>query len=102
MQGAVAKRLESTLAASDSNARDGTIARGWWPYTRVAKDYLHVSPDLLRDAIFAGELPAYQKPITRGRKDSKRPVVFVYIPDVDEWIRSTWAPVTRDTLGVLA
>lgn len=101
MQGVIAKRLESTLATSDSNARDGTIARGWWPYTRVAKDYLHVSPDLLRDAIFSGELPAYLKPITRGRRDSNRPIVFVSIEDVDEWIRSTWERATRETLGAL-
>ena len=89
------------MATSDSSARDGTMSRGWWPYTRVAKDYLHVSPDLLRDAIYSGELPAYQKPITRGRRDSNRPIVFVSIEDVDEWIRSTWERVTRETFGAL-
>lgn len=89
------------MASDNSSARDGTMGRGWWPYTRVAKDYLHVSPDLLRDAIYSGALPAYQKPITRGRKDSNRPIVFVSIEDVDEWIRSTWVRVTREQLGAL-
>lgn len=100
MQGAAAKRLETTLADNDSNPRDGTLSRGWWPYTRVAKDYLHISPDLVREAIHSGDLPAYQKPITRGRKDSARHIVLVCLDDADDWIRSKWPRVTRESWTV--
>lgn len=76
------------MADNHSNPRDGTLERGWWPLTRVAEDYLHVSPNLLRGAVNEGALPAYAKPITRGRADSKRPVVLLNLDDVDAWVRS--------------
>lgn len=75
------------MADINSNPRDQTLERGWWPLTRVAEDYLHVSPNLLRGAINDGVLPAYAKPITAGRKDSKRPVVLLNLDDVDAWVR---------------
>lgn len=76
------------MANDNCKPRDSTLQRGWWPVTRVAKDYLHVSPNILRDAINAGTLPAYCKPITKGRKDSDRPVVLVSLDDVDALVRS--------------
>lgn len=81
------------MAKTNCNARDGTLQRGWWPLTRVAEDYLHVSPNLLRGAVNDGTLPAYAKPITRGRTDSKRPIVLLNLDDVDAWVRS-WPRAT--------
>lgn len=85
------------MATNDCTTRADTIPRGWMAYTKAAKEYLHVSPDILREAIYSGALPAYQKPVTRGRQDG-RPIVFVSLADVDEWIRSTWTPATREGL----
>ena len=82
-----------TLAENNSNPRDGTLERGWWPLSRVAKEYLHVNPNMLRGAINEGALKAYAKPITTGRKDSKRPIVLVHLDDVDAWVRS-WPRAT--------
>ena len=70
------------------------IDRLWAPYTVVARDYLGISPDILRGAIARGELAAYEKPLTRGRKPSsakENHIWLVYLPDVDEYIRTCWA-----------
>lgn len=64
------------------------------PFSMVAKHYLGISPDILLGAIKAGELPAYEKPITRGRKPGasrEYHSYFVCLPDVDEYIRTHWA-----------
>lgn len=69
--------------------------RLWMPYARAASDYLGISPDILLAAIKRGELPAYEKPLTRGRRpDATREnhSYFVYLPDVDEYIRTYWTP----------
>ena len=69
------------------------IPRGWFPYAKVAKEYLGISPDILLGAIKRGDLPAYRKPVTRGhREDAKRHNYrwFVCLSDVDEWIRAYW------------
>lgn len=71
------------------------IPRGWFSYVKVAKEYLGVSPDILLRAIKRGELKAYVKPLTRGRKEGathERNVVMVCLADVDEWIRTFWQP----------
>ena len=69
------------------------IQRGWFPYTKVAREYLGVSPDLLLGAIRRRELPAYIKPTTRGRTAdaaSQRNYYYVCLSDVDSWIRTFW------------
>ena len=71
------------------------IPRGWFPYTKVAEEYLGVAPSLLLGAIRRGELRAFIKPPTRGRKEgttTQRNVYFVCLADVDEWIRTYWQP----------
>ena len=69
------------------------IRREWMPYSTAAKQYLGVAPDMLLAAIKAGELPAYDKPLTRERKPNateRRCSHFVSLTDVDEWIRAYW------------
>ena len=73
------------------------IQRGWMPYTIAARSYLGVSPDILLRAIKASELPAYEKPLTRGRKagaQTEHHSYFVCLEDVDAYIRSHWQPFT--------
>lgn len=68
-----------------------TVERKWMPMTTCAKDYLGVSPDLLRSAIVAGELPAIEKPKTRRRKPDairENHHWWVNTDDVDAWMRS--------------
>lgn len=69
------------------------IPRGWAPYATVAKERFGISPDVLRGAIERGELAAYEKPVTRGRKASaERPhrMLWVSVADADEWVRANW------------
>ena len=71
------------------------IPRGWAPYKTVAREYLHVSEDILLGAIKRGKLRAYEKPLTRGRKPGasrENHSYFVCLSDVDEYIRSEWQP----------
>lgn len=71
------------------------IQRLWMPYAMAAQFYLGVSPDLLLGAIKRGELPAYEKPLTRGRRPGAKTEhhsYWVFLPDVDEWIRKFWTP----------
>ena len=73
---------------------DNSIARGWMPYAIAARDYLGISPDILLGAIKRGELPAYEKPLTRGRKSGaskQHHSYFVCPADVDAYIRAHWA-----------
>ena len=67
--------------------------RQWMPYATAARDYLGVSKDVLLAAIKRGELPAYEKPVTRGRTADARHEhhsYFVSLSDVDEYIRTHW------------
>lgn len=71
------------------------LPRGWAPYRVVARDYLHISEDILLGAIKAGKLRAYEKPMTRGRrKQGAREYrqIWVNLSDVDEYIRAEWEP----------
>lgn len=73
------------------------ITREWYPYSQVAREYIGIAPDVLLGAIRRNELPAYAKPITRGRKEgakTERDRYFVHLADVDEWIRTCWKPYT--------
>ncbi len=77
------------------NQADQAIRRGWFPYAMVAKYYLGVSPIVLLKAIKDGELKAYKKPLTRGRREgstSERCSIFCCLEDVDEYIRTHWEP----------
>lgn len=71
------------------------IQREWMPYAQAAKFYVGVSPDLLLGAIKRHELPAWEKPLTRGRKpgaQTERHSYFVNLSDVDTYIRTYWTP----------
>lgn len=71
--------------------------RGWMPYRTAARKYLGVGDDLLREAINAHELDAYEKPRTTPPK--RGGVVnhsyFVNLAEVDEYIRTHWQKVVR-------
>ena len=70
-----------------------TVPRGWMPYAQAAKQYLGIHPDVLLGAIKANKLPAYEKPITRGRTGtSEHHSYFVNLADVDAYIRTHWKP----------
>ena len=72
--------------------------RRWMPYAQAAKYYLGVSSDILLGAIKRGELPAYEKPLTRGRKPGAKREhhsYFVNLTDVDEYIRKHWSTPER-------
>ena len=72
--------------------------RRWMPYAQAAKNYIGVSPDILLGAIKRGELPAYEKPLTRGRKEGAKREhhsYFVNLSDVDAYIRTHWATPER-------
>ena len=75
-------------------SQNRVCARGWMPYALAARDYLGISPDILLGAIKRGELTAYEKPLTRGRKqDAKREhhSYFVRLSDVDAYICTYWS-----------
>ena len=78
------------------SAAGDPIQRGWMPYAQMAKYYLGVAPDILLGAIKRYELPAYAKPITRGRKvadrSQQRNSYFVCKEDVDAYVRAYWTP----------
>lgn len=70
-----------------------TVQQLWMPYAQAARQYLGISEDVLRAAINAGQLAAYEKPLTCGRKPGaarENHSYFVYLPDVDEYIRNHW------------
>ena len=69
--------------------------RGWLPLVGAAS-YVGLSPNVLRRAIAAGELPAYVKPVTvEGRGSGKSTYVLVSVADIDAWVRS----LPRATFG---
>ena len=70
------------------------IPRGWAPYKTAARQYLHVSEDMLLAAIKAGKLKAYQKPLMGGKKPGTRDYHYIWVnlSDVDEYIRTEWEP----------
>lgn len=86
---------DGVAASEEVCPSDEIIPKLWIPYSKVAKDYLGISPSVLLAAIRTGELKAYRKPLTRGhRPDAKRHnySYFVCLKDVDEWIRTFWQP----------
>lgn len=69
------------------------VPRGWFSVSEAAA-YVGVSQDLVREAIAQERLPAYEKPLTRGRKPgATRENRFYKVAreDVDAWVRS-WVP----------
>lgn len=74
------------------------IQRGWMPYAKAAQLYVGISPDILLGGIKRNELPAFKKPITRGRTtedpSKQRNSYFVNLADIDTWIRTYWEPAT--------
>jgi len=75
-----------------------TCEREWMPIDQMAHSYVGIAPDLLRAAINAGQLDAYEKPITRQRKPGAKRQnhsYFVCRTDVNEWIRKHWKKAVR-------
>ena len=74
------------------------IQREWVPYRTAAREYIGISDDGLRAAINAHELPAYEKPLTRGRKKGatrENHSYYVSLEDVNKWIRTHWPQPER-------
>lgn len=67
--------------------RCGLPERGWLS-VNAAASYVGLSPDVLRRAIAAGDLPAYAKPATYRRGTGERQRALVSVADVDAWVRS--------------
>ena len=61
--------------------------RGWLPLAAAAS-YVGLNPDVLRRAIAAGDLPAYEKPATYRRGTGERQRALVSVSDLDAWVRS--------------
>lgn len=68
-------------------ARCDLPERGWLSLVAAAS-YVGLSPDVLRRAIAAGDLPAYQKPATYDRGQRKNVYALVSVADIDAWVRS--------------
>ncbi|MCH4181349.1 MAG: helix-turn-helix domain-containing protein [Atopobiaceae bacterium] len=64
-------------------------SRGWHSLAGAGV-YTNLSPEDIRRAINSGELAAYEKPLTYGRKPGARKHVFVRIKsaDLDMWLES--------------
>lgn len=74
-----------------------------WMGLVEAGHYANVSPDVLKGAIIAGELDAYEKPVTRGRREgaTRRNVMLrVSRKDIDRYIRSHWRKADASTFGM--
>lgn len=83
-------------------SRAHTDEREWMGLTE-AGHYANISPDVLRGAIIAGELDAYEKPVTRCRRAgaTRRNVMLrVSRQDVDRYIRSHWRKADARTFGM--
>lgn len=56
-----------------------------------AARYIGVSPDLIVRGLNAGEIIAYEKPITRGRTGKRHNVLLKFSrEDLDTWVRTYW------------
>lgn len=66
-----------------------TTEKGWLSINEAAQ-YAGISSDLIRRAIAQHDLPAYQKPITRGHREGAQRKVWLKVArsDVDAWVRS--------------
>lgn len=60
--------------------------RGWFSISEAGR-YAGVSPDVVKRAVDAGELPAYEKPATYAEHRVNR-FLKVSREDVDAWVRS--------------
>lgn len=79
-------------------ATEPVCKRQWMPYALAARDYVGIAPCVLLGAIKRNELPAYEKPLTRGRKQgaqTEHHSYFVCLSDVDEYIRTYWTPASN-------
>lgn len=71
------------------------VQRGWLTASGAAR-YVGISPELIRKAMFSGELPAYKKPVTHGRTGERHNLLCrIAIEDIDAWVR-TWEKVGED------
>ena len=78
------------------------VERGWLSLVD-AGHYANISPEVLRAAIVAGELRAYEKPVSRGRKEgaARRNVLLrIHREDIDRYIRDYWPIADASTYGM--
>lgn len=71
-----------------------------WMSISEAGRYANIGSDVLRGAIEAGELDAYEKPVTRGRRQGacRRNVLLrISKSDVDRYIRTHWRKADAST-----
>lgn len=74
----------------------------WMDLTAAAK-YAHISREVIRGAIIAGQLDAYEKPVSRGRSacaERKNVLLRISKSDVDRWIRRSWRKADATTFGL--
>ena len=69
-----------------------SVEAGWVSVADAGR-YVSMAPDVVRDAIARGELPAVVKPVTRREG---RPQYRVAIVDLDAWMRSQ--PSAREAI----
>lgn len=75
----------------------------WWMSLSEAGRYANINPDILRGAIIAGELDAYEKPVTHSRKPGasrRNALIRLCRSDVDAYIRKHWRKADASTFGV--
>ncbi len=82
--------------SNQSDEAAPTIERGWITVSMAAK-YAGLSADTLRRAIWAGELEAYEKPVTyperRTKDERRRHIHWITKRDfVDAWLMSQPTP----------
>lgn len=75
-----------------------TVEREWLSVAEAGQ-YVGISSEVVRAAALSGALPAYEKPVTRGRKvqGPAQPNTFMKISksDLDAWVRS-WPRIGGD------
>lgn len=68
-----------------------SVNRGWLSVKEAAQ-YVGISNDLIRRAVATHSLPAYIKPVSRGRKatspENQHTYLKINVHDLDQWVRS--------------
>ena len=83
-------------------ANGSTYVDAEWMDLSAAAKYAHISREVIRGAIIAGQLDAYEKPVSRGRAGTRRQNVLLRISksDLDRYIRKHWRKADATTFGM--
>ncbi|MBQ6395493.1 MAG: hypothetical protein IJH87_04040 [Atopobiaceae bacterium] len=72
-----------------------------WLSMSEAGVYAGVSPKIIKAGIVRGDLTAYPKPLTQGRKPGalrRNDLYRISMTDIDTWIREYWPTYAEDEL----